>query len=390
MRLGQFTCAALFAAVLSTGLVQAEEWSREGVISFDTRKILTELEEALTIHDEIPGLEKSRLIGRDQSDAEADLDELVQDAMALFESDAINRLHDQYRALEARIEEQEEKLIKYRSERVLAVADERSLRTRLMPGDTLKSFVAVTKADFDMLIEATENNIAAYEQDRALTLEQMSQALSAIGVQLDVEQLEAMMASVIGDDMLNMSVVFNTIKDMTAQLAELTQESGESLTHAKKYYGMVVILHRMMTGMQDNFIRDVDETYLPKLAGYKDSAKANIAESRRLIKEGGDRKTLEHNIESNRLTLKVIDLYADLLKRQRDKVAKANRVTRREMKVANNTYNTVSLSSSVVTLLREGAGTFDRLISLQMPDIREFQNEAIRDEFRNLTQRLAI
>jgi len=50
----------------------------------------------------------------------------------------------------------------------------------------------------------------------------------------------------------------------------------------------------------------------------------------------------------------------------------------------------VSLSSSVVTMLREGASTFDRLISLQMPDIREFQNEAIREEFRNLTQRLAI
>lgn len=390
MQSENFIRALLFAALFSTGTACAEEWSRDSVISFDTRKILAELEEALTIHDEIPTLDKDRLIGRDQDDAEEDLAELVQEAMALFESAAINRLRNQYQELEGRIEDQEEKLIKYRSERVLAVEDERSLRTRLLPGDTLKSFVAVTKADFDMLIEATENNIKSYEQDRAQTLDQMSRALNVIGVKLDAEQLEAMMSSVIGDDILNMSVVFNTIKDMTAQLAELTQQSGENLAHAKKYYGMVVILHRMMAQMQGSFIRDVDETYLPKLTGYKDSARANIEESRRLIKEGGNRQTLEHNIESNKLTLKVIDLYADLLKRQRDKVAKAYKVTQREMKVANNTYNTVSLSSSVVTMLREGASTFDRLISLQMPDIREFQNEAIREEFRNLTQRLAI
>jgi len=59
------------------------------------------------------------------------------------------------------------------------------------------------------------------------------------------------------------------------------------------------------------------------------------------------------------------------------------------MKVADNTYRTVSLSSSVVSMIREGANTFDQLISLQMPDIREFQNAEVREEFRNLTEQLA-
>ena len=81
-------------------------------------------------------------------------------------------------------------------------------------------------------------NIEAYEEEKALTMTQMSQALTAIGVDLDSNQLEAMMSSVVGDDIVSMSVVFNAIKDMTTQLAELTQSSGEDLAHAKKYYGI--------------------------------------------------------------------------------------------------------------------------------------------------------
>jgi len=388
MKLGYCLQVALFATVLGTA--HADEWSREEVISFDTRAILAELEEALEIHDEIPTLEESKLIGRDQQDAEDDLNELIQDAMGLFESEAINTLRDQYRQLEVKIRDQEDKLVEYRSERVLATREDRSLRTQLLPGETLKSFVAVTKADYDLLIEATEKNISAYEADRANTLNQMRQALVSIGVDLSEEQLETMMSSVIGDDIIDMSVVFNTIKDITLQLAELTQQSGENLAHAKKYYGMVVILHRMMGQMQADFISAVDEIYLPKLKGYRESALANIEESRKLIDGNNNRRTLEHNIESNKLTLKVIDLYAALLKKQRDKVAKAHKVTQREISIADNTYKTVSLSSSVVTMLRKGTNTFDQLISLQMPDIREFQNEEIREEFRKLTEKLTI
>lgn len=390
MRLKNVFTAALLASILGSGSAVAEDWSRETILKFDTREVLGALEDALVVHDEIPTLEESTFIGRDQEDAEADLDELVEDAMALFESEAINDLRTQYRELEERIENQKQNLSEYRSERVLAIEDGRSLRTKLMPGDALKSYVAVTKADYDMLIEASENNIKAYEEDKARTMTQMSQALNAIGVDLDSDQLEAMMSSVVGDDIVTMSVVFSAIKDMTTQLAELTQSSGEDLAHAKKYYGMVVVLHRIMAHMQASFIADVDETYLPKLTQYRNDAQSNIEESRDLISAGGNEATLENNIESNKLTIRVIELYADMIEGQRDKVAAAHEVTVREMKVADNTYRTVSLSSSVVSMIREGANTFDQLISLQMPDIREFQNEEVREEFRNLTERLAI
>lgn len=385
-----FLLWALSVVALAGSPVMAEDWSREGVLVFDTRKVLGALERALAVHDEIPTLEAKSILFRDQRSASSELDELVREAMSLFGSPVINGLRDQYRELEVKIAEEKRKLNSYRSERVLAVADGRSLRTRLLPGETLKSMVAVTRADYDMLIEVSQNNIAAFEQERARTIVEMSQALTAIGVDLNSDQLEALMSSVIGDGMVDMSVVFNAIKDMTNQLAILTQESGESLYHAKKYYGMVVILHRIIGTMQSSFIAEVDDKYQPRLQQYRQSAQSNISESRKLLKEGGNSETLNANIRSNELTIQAIDLYSGMLTSQRKKVAQAHKVTLREMSVAENTYQTVSVSSAVVGMIREGGKAFEQLMSMQMPDIREFKNDEIREEFKALTARMAI
>lgn len=377
-------------APAQTAEASDEGWSRENVLVFNTRRLLRTLDEALGVHDELPTLNESRFMRRDQQSAQRQLDGLIQDAMGLLESPAINQLREQLRQLEIRIEREKGKLSRYRSERVLASRDDRSLRTRLVPGETLQSMVAVSRADFDVLIEATQNNIKSFEEERDNTLNELSMALSAIGVEMTQEQVEAMMSSVIGDDTLRMSVVFNAIKDMTLQLEKLTAESGEDLAFAKKYYGMVVILHRIIATMQADFVKQVDSRFLPQLAEYRESAQQNIQASRALIREGANPDTLRNNIRSNELTIEVIDLYAALLTGQRDRVKEAHKVTEREMRVADNTYHTVSVSSAVVSMIREGTNTFEQLISLQMPDVREFQNDQVREEFRNLTARMNL
>ncbi|WP_133012410.1 hypothetical protein [Marinomonas flavescens] len=51
-------------------------------------------------------------------------------------------------------------------------------------------------------------------------------------------------------------------------------------------------------------------------------------------------------------------------------------------------YKTVSLSSAVSSLISDGANNFGKLISLQIPDVREFQNQKIKEEFKLLSQKL--
>ncbi|CEA06365.1 hypothetical protein BN1049_02750 [Pseudomonas saudimassiliensis] len=385
----KFLVGLLLISTLISMSAYAEEWSRERVLSFDTRKVLGQLQKALAVQDEIPTLEKSRLLGRDQKSAESDLDELIQEAIGLLESDGINQLRSQYQRLEDRIATEKRRLTQLRRERVLAPSDGRSLSINIMPGETLKQWVASTRADYDLLIEATASNIESYEEEKTRTLDEMTAALAAIDVNLTSEQLDTMMSSVTGNDIMSMAVVFSAIKDLTVQLSVLTQESGEDLEHAKRYYGMVVVLHRLTGTMQKQFLTEVNGNYLPKLAEFRVTANDNLKEAQALMAAGANREMMRSNIEANEMTIRVVKLYEKLLNDQKDKVGKALQVTEKEIRVASNTYNTVSLSSAVVGMIREGANTFEQLISLQMPDVRQFQSEHMKEEFRRLTARMS-
>ena len=56
--------------------------------------------------------------------------------------------------------------------------------------------------------------------------------------------------------------------------------------------------------------------------------------------------------------------------------------------MATNTYRTVKLSAHVADLIRQGVKTFDTLAGLQVPVATSFENSAMREEFRKLTERM--
>ena len=383
-----FQTAFLVFLIAFSASSLAEEFSRTEVLKLNTSKIMDTLSDALKVHDEIPTLESSNWLTRDKKSAQSDLDKIISKAVDLFESETINQLRKTYRQLENRIADENNKISQYRTERVLAVREEQSTRTKLLPGETMKSWLAVSKGDYDKLIAMAENNLAGYEQSRETVLGEMSIALSAIGMELNPEQLQVLLSSITGDSVMEMSVAFNAIKDMTEKLAELTSASGEDLEYAKKYYGMVVILHEIIVTMQENFINDIDKEYLPQLKSYRQVALNNIKVARALAHTSGHSSALQTNMESNQQVINVIDLYTKVLNGQKNKVKAALKVSLHEKKIADNTYSTVTVSSAVVGMIRKGSETFEQLISLQMPEVHEFENKEIQKEFEKLTQRL--
>lgn len=379
---------ALVVALASFN-ASANEGLIDKISSYDMKDVLSSLEETLAFHDEIPTLKESKFVGRDQEAALEDLDEGLEDLIDLFDSELLSDLQDQYQSLEKRIEAEKAKQQEYRTEMVLASRDDRSLRTKLVPGETLKSMVAVSKADYEMLIEKSEDSVTEYQTEQKATLESVRQSFLAMEIDLTNDQIDVLMSSVIGNDITEMVVTFNAIKDVVTKLEQLTQQSGENLEYAKKYYGMVVVLYRLMDKVQVTFISKVDKDFLPQLVRFEKEAEDNIAASKKLISERVKVETLRNNINSNKETLKAILLYRDILKGQRDKVLKANNLTKKEMAVADNTYRTVALSSAVVGLIAEGADSFSKLMSLQIPDVREFQNTEIRETFKMLSGKIS-
>ena len=360
----------------------------EEALSFDQRRAVELLGDASRHFDELTELPESRWLRRDQQSARADIDDLIDDALEVMDVPEIVSMRRQYRELENRIMTEQERRADLREERMFAPDTDASTLSRFTPTETLREMTARTRGDFDRLIEARERNIAAYEKELEALKGEMAGALEGVGLSMPPDQLELWMSSAIGDDVVSMAVVFRSIRTLTQRLEELTRESGENLNVAGRYYGMVVILHRLVVTMQERFVERVDEEIVPRLEAYREEADEIIAESRELIREGGHRDSLESNIAANELTRQAIDLYLEVVTGQRDQVAEALEISRYEKQVAVNTYRTVQLSANVADLIRDGLDTFETLSELQVPETAEFRNDEIREEFRRLTERL--
>ena len=354
----------------------------------DQAKALSILTEASGHFDELAQLPESRWIRRDQSSANRDINKLIEEAISVLDIPELVTLRTQYAAVEERVRAEQLALAELREKRIMAPDQDARTLTRWTPTETLRNFTASTRGDYELLIEARKGNIQGYLAELAELRTTMAEKLRLIDVDMPADQIELWLSSAIGSDVISMGVVFNSIRTITERLEILTQESGENLTFAKRYYGMVVILHKLVVHVQEGFVARVDNDVLPRLAGFRDEADDIIAESRRLLREGGNQASLNHNIRANELTKRAIALYEEVVRGQRDKVADALRISRREEAVAINTYRTVSLSANVASLIQEGLSTFETLYNLQVPDSASFENAEIREEFRKLTERI--
>ncbi|WP_218015161.1 hypothetical protein [Cobetia sp. 5-11-6-3] len=374
---------ATLAPTLTPGLALAAD-----DMHFDQPEAFATLKKAVGYFDEMDTLPEEAWISRDQASAHSDMDEMIEEAMQALDVPQLSTLRSTYRQVEDKIRESRREISELKEKRILAPDTEVSTLTRFTPTDTLREFTASTRGDYDLLIAAHEKNITAYQGELTTLEGKLAARLDEIGITLTPDQVQVWLSSVVGDDVLTMSVVFASIKSVAQQLAELTRDSGENLDYARRYYGMVVMLHRMIVTMQQDFITRVDDEVLPQLQGFADEAEATTRDARALIKQGGSRESLENNIRANALTLKTINLYRSLVSEQRDRVKTSLTKSQRELAVATNTYRTVKLSAHVADLIRQGVKTFDTLAGLQVPVATSFENSAMREEFRKLTERM--
>ncbi len=355
---------------------------------FDQERTFSLLSRALAQFEQIEQLPESRWLRRDQEGATNRMNRFIDDAIRTLDAPDLVKSRESYRKLETSIGDEKKRIAELRERRAFAPASDVTTVTKYTPTQTLRRLTASTRGDYDLLIEAHQDNVDAYERELSLIKNRMSDSLAELGIDMPADQLELWLSSAIGDDVISMGVVFQSIREVTLRLAELTQESGENLEFARRYYGMVVILHKLVVRMQEDFIHKIDTDILPNLASYRDEADEIITTSRRLLRDGGSRSSLESNIAANELTKQAINLYTRIVQSQRKKVSEALMISKREEQVAINTYQTVRLSSHVSQLIRDGLSTFETLSNLQIPDTAEFQNNEIREEFKKLTERL--
>ena len=242
--------------------------------------------------------------------------------------------------------------------------------------------------------QITENNkrIAANRAEIKKEKGEIAAALKAAGVELQPEQVDLLLDSVLSGDLIRLVAVFNAAKMIDGQLAKLIGSTGDNMSAARRYFAMHAALFAMLVQAQDATISKIDTQYLPKL----EAIIADIAAARRRtaeLQKAENRPDQQRALESNRESQKIADdaaqSYRRYLQQQREQIAKARLKASHDLKIADNTYETVEASVQLRDLMRESSTSFEAIQRLESPSLEQiFKNDELRKEFEDLTRKL--
>jgi predicted HTH domain antitoxin len=97
---------------------------------------------------------------------------------------------------------------------------------------------------------------------------------------------------------------------------------------------------------------------------------------------------LAANKRAQAMTTQTADLYRHYLLEQRRDALNAARKLLEQRNVALNTYKTVAQSIDLVRLVRTSNGEFQQLLQVEIPPLRPFESEQMKQEFEKLSNQI--
>ena len=241
-------------------------------------------------------------------------------------------------------------------------------------------------------IDDNGKRIAANREDIKAAKGEIAAALVKSGINLSPEQVDLLLDSVLSGDLVRLVAVFNSAKLVDQQLSRMMGAAGENINAARKYFAMHAALFAMLVHAQDSLIGKIDTNYLPKLEAITKDIAAARTKSVELLKAENrpdQLRALEANREAQKLSDSAAKGYRRYLLQQREQIAAARRRAVHDLKIADNTYETVEASFQLRNLMRDSNASFEAIQKLEAPTFEQiFKNEELRREFENLTRKL--
>jgi hypothetical protein len=257
----------------------------------------------------------------------------------------------------------------------------------MLPGvltDTVDS-LATKIADHKTRISDNENSIKAAKDE-------IKDALTKSGVDLAPDQLDLLLDGVLSGDLVRLVATFHAAKIIDGQLAKLMTATAENPGAARKYFAMHAALFALLVHAQDSTIAKIDTQYMPKLdAILKDltEAKKKTQELMRAENRPDQKRALDANRESQKIAEEAAKGYRRYLAQQREQIAAARTRATHDLRIADNTFDTVEASLELRNLMRDSSTSFEAIQKLEAPTFEQiFKNEELRREFENLTRKL--
>ncbi|MBU2583644.1 MAG: hypothetical protein KJ622_18200 [Alphaproteobacteria bacterium] len=309
---------------------------------------------------------------------------LLDSALGIVTDAPVVEVQKKVEGLRRNISELEDQIVQLKERRLTAPKD------ALLPGmlsDTVDSLGSEIK-DAESRIETNKSEIAKAKTE-------IRESLVASGIELDEAQIDLLLESVLSGDLVRLVAAFNAAKMIDSQLADRLNASGDNMKAARKYFAMHAALFAMLVHAQQSTITKIDENYMPKLDAILQDIKAARKKTDSLLKAGGNRPDQIRALEANRKSQEIAEQaargYRDYLHQQREQLARARSRATHDLRIADNTFETVEASFQLRNLMRDSAASFEAIQKLEAPTFDQiFKNEELRKEFENLTRKLDV
>ncbi|MEW5964382.1 MAG: hypothetical protein AB1749_12545 [Pseudomonadota bacterium] len=249
-----------------------------------------------------------------------------------------------------------------------------------------------TVATLAQQIDTAKKQIELSREEIKAAKAEIHEALVKSGIELGPEQIDLLLDGVLSGDLVRLVAVFNAAKLIDGQLARMMSASGDNINAARKYFAMHAALFAMLVHAQDTTIAKIDTQYVPRLdAILRDvaAARTKTADLMKAENRPDQRRALEANRESQRLAEEAARGYRRYLQQQREQIAKARTKATHDLRIADNTFETVEASFQLRNLMRDSAASFEAIQKLEAPTFDQiFKNEELRREFESLTRKL--
>ena len=336
--------------------------------------VVPTLDSALELEERHGELPEKTWFGTDQRSNREEINALLDTAVEILSTSPVQNYRERIRILQAEIEKDRAEIADARQKRIAAPAE-----------STLKK----TVADYDRLIASLEDDIDRLNGELAAVKREFADELREMGLDLGDDQLELLLSTVVGDNMIDLGILFDNVKAVTGQLEVLVAQSGEDLQSARRYYGLYVVLLQALGRMQLQIEEAIGEQYVPQIDAIIARAQELSGETRRLQRESpGRNDVLAANLEAQQLTVQAAEIYRRYLKEQATQVMQARHELEKDIAAAWNTYETVRVSGELVSLVRSSQQLLDGLMNRQVPTLRPFENLEMQREFQKLTEQL--
>lgn len=213
------------------------------------------------------------------------------------------------------------------------------------------------------------------------------------GVPIEREQFEFMINAADAMETAKIMAVAENLKYMLQNMEEKVSDPNAPVDLHKIYSGMYMMCHRVYMYAISFAVEQIDNIYKPRLLAMKEKNDKLIADSRSLSRQvhtPADRATLESNMASQKRMSEVINLYTRYLDSQKKNLVSLNNDMTKRYRVAENTYQTIRLSSELLSLLRNSQTDFSRIFAFRPPELQLLHDARFSREFAEVTANLRM